>query len=78
MQKIYVRLLEEGTTVYRQVLALQLSDSTFVISDSNEFDAGDEVWEFPPGSIVIVEAVEIGGSRRLLATRLAPLVQTKQ
>jgi len=71
MQEIYVRLLGEGTTVYRPVKAIENVDSTFTIVGEDDINCDDEEWEFRPGSRVIVKSVEIGGNMRLLASRLA-------
>ena len=48
---IYVRLLNEGTEVWRPVEAEVLGDDCFKIVSENT-DPNDETWEFPPGSIV--------------------------
>lgn len=47
----YVRLLGEGTDVYRPVQLERLSDGIFVVQEKF-YDPDDEKWEFPPGSIV--------------------------
>ena len=49
---IYVRLLDEGTSVYRPVLAQNLGKGLFQIISKN---SDDEVWEFETGSIFIGE-----------------------
>jgi hypothetical protein len=52
MSIVYVRLLEEGTDVYRPVPAEQISPEVFVLSSQEV--PGDEVWEYPPGTRVKV------------------------
>lgn len=45
---IYVKLLDEGTDVWRPVPATELSDGTFQLGEPNDYDPDAEVWEFPP------------------------------
>nr|WP_294795503.1 hypothetical protein [uncultured Mucilaginibacter sp.] len=49
---IYVRLLDEGTEVYRPVDALHIGDMRYQILGHDIYDLNDEKWEFPPGSCV--------------------------
>jgi hypothetical protein len=50
METIYIKLLDEGTEVWRPVKAKRLTESTFLIINQNiEFD---EKWEFYPNQIV--------------------------
>ena len=44
---VYVRLLDEGTDVWRPVQAAVLPDGTFRLGEP-EADNAAEVWEFPP------------------------------
>jgi len=63
--KIYVALLEEGTDVWRPVMAKQITDKSFLIL--GEVPA-EESWEFAPGSQVRCEEhVFSGGERGLVA-----------
>jgi len=67
-QIIYVRLLNEGTAVFRPVLSQELRPMVFVLG-ADEYDPNDEEWEYPPGTLVCVEAHEFeGGLRRLLVS----------
>jgi hypothetical protein len=53
---IYVRLLDEGTEVSRPTQAVDLGDGLFSLLATPDYDPIDEIWEFPPGSVVrIVE-----------------------
>jgi hypothetical protein len=52
MSIVYVRLLEEGTEVYRPVSAERLSSKIFVLSSQKAPE--DEVWEYAPGTKVRV------------------------
>jgi hypothetical protein len=61
---VYVRLLDEGTDVFRPVSAQLVRDSTYLLGGENIFDPEDEHWEFPPGTTVNVEARRKGTRRR--------------
>jgi hypothetical protein len=50
---IYVRLLGEGTDVWRPVAATALADGTYILDATPMPD--NEQWEFPAGSRVAVE-----------------------
>jgi hypothetical protein len=45
---VFVRLLEEGTDVWRPVGATALPDGTFELRETDEYDPEAERWEFPP------------------------------
>lgn len=45
---VFVRLLEEGTDVWRPVGATALPDGTFELRETDEYDPEAELWEFPP------------------------------
>jgi len=45
---VYVRLLDEGTDVWRPVQAAALPDGTFRLGEPEADNAAAEVWEFPP------------------------------
>ena len=50
--EIYVRLLEEGTEVFRPTEALTLENGLFRVLATTDYDPENEKWEFPPESIV--------------------------
>jgi hypothetical protein len=50
--RIYIRLLDEGTDVFRPADAVALGEGVFQILPSADYDPEDETWEFPPGSVV--------------------------
>lgn len=50
---VFVRLLDEGTDVWRPVQARRLGDTTYQIADDPVPD--HEAWSFQPGDIVVVE-----------------------
>jgi hypothetical protein len=50
---IYVKLVDEGTEVWRPVSAIRRKDNIFVIASQSV--PADEKWEFLPGDVVVVE-----------------------
>ncbi len=75
MDEIYVKLLNEGTEVYRPVPAQRISDSVYLIGHSATYDAADETWEYPPGSRVQVTPRMLSGELKLVATSVDPSVK---
>ena len=65
--KISVRLLDEGTSVFRPTLALDLRDGLFRILPTSDYDPENETWEFVPGSIVRAEMRASGSGEFLIA-----------
>lgn len=51
MDTIYVKLLDEGTLVWRPVNASKNSNGTYTIADSEDVP-DEEIWEFSPGQSV--------------------------
>ena len=49
---VYVRLLDEGTDVWRPVGATPLPDGTFRLQEPDDYDPNVERWEFPPSTKV--------------------------
>jgi hypothetical protein len=49
---VYVRLLDEGTDVWRPVRAVALPDGSFELDEPEDYDPDAEMWEFPPHSRV--------------------------
>ncbi len=45
---VYVRLMDEGTDVWRPVPANALPDGTFKLTEPDGYDRDTETWEFPP------------------------------
>jgi hypothetical protein len=72
MDEIYVKLLGEGTEVYRPVPATKLGPAVYMISRHATYNSSDETWEFKPGSTVVVEERLLSGKNNLVATRLEP------
>lgn len=52
---IYVALLDEGTDVCRTTLAEPVGSGLYRLLPTADYDPEDEIWEFPPGSIVRCE-----------------------
>ena len=50
---VFVRILDEGTDVWRPVKAVRLGATTYRIADDPVPE--DEAWVFQPGDIVVVE-----------------------
>ena len=50
--EIHIRLLREGTECSRPTQALDLGNGLFKVLPTSGYDPQDEVWEFPPNSIV--------------------------
>jgi hypothetical protein len=49
---IYVRLLDEGTDVFRPSSAIALGGDVYELLRPESYDPEDECWEFEPGSRV--------------------------
>ncbi|MBZ5856407.1 hypothetical protein [Flavihumibacter profundi] len=64
---IYIRLLNEGTIVYRPVPATELEKNVYEVEGLDIYNPEDEIWEFLPGTFVVVEPIEINGVIVLVA-----------
>ena len=65
--EIHIRLLHEGTECSRPTQALELENGLFKVLPTSNYDPEDEVWEFPPDSIVRSEVRQSEGKEFLLA-----------
>jgi hypothetical protein len=65
--ELYVRLLHEGTDCSRPTQAVELGKGLFRVLATPNYDPQDEVWEFPPDSIVRSEVRRSDGKLFLLA-----------
>lgn len=65
--EIHIRLLDEGTECSRPTRALDLGNGLFKVLPTPNYDPADEVWEFPPDSIVRSKVRQSGGKEFLLA-----------
>jgi hypothetical protein len=64
---IYIRLLDEGTDVYRPTQGLMVDDMVFKVLPTEHYDPKDEYWEFPPGKIVRCKKELKNGHELLIA-----------
>jgi hypothetical protein len=69
--RVYVRLLGEGTTVFRPSPAEFLAPDKVRLVAPPDYDPEDEDWEFKPGSVVRVEQRQLEGSEALVAVARA-------
>ena len=68
---VYVRLLDEGTDVYRPTQAELIRGATYRLLPTPDYDPEDEHLEFAPGQLVRCEPVKLHGGERLVARSLA-------
>ena len=68
---VYVRLLDEGTDVFRPTLADRTSDGFYRLRPTGDYDSDDERWEFLPGQVVRCRLIKLHGGERLVALALA-------
>lgn len=68
-KNVYVKLLEEGTVVYRTVLSEKFGskENVFKLGMPLDYDQEDEIWEFSPNTLVIVEEKIVDNEKILLA-----------
>ncbi len=75
---VYVRLLNEGTDVFRPVSSVRYLGKLFRLLKPEDYDAEDEQWEFLPDSIVRCDEKSVGGQMSLIAVELVDgAVETK-
>jgi len=67
---IYVNLLDEGVAVVRPTQGLQLGVDEYEVLPTSDYDPDDELWEFPPGSVVRCIREERDGEIILVAREL--------
>lgn len=68
-KNIYIQLLEEGTKVYRPVPAIEIENNIYEVQGFEIYDLEDEVWEFLPGTYVLVEEQSLDGEYVLVAIK---------
>jgi hypothetical protein len=69
--RVYVRLIGEGTLVFRPSPAEFLESSKVRLVAPPDYDPEDENWEFKPGSVVRVELRLLEGAEEYIAVALA-------
>jgi len=65
--EIHIRLLHEGTECSRPTQAVDLGNGLYKVLPTPNYNPGDEVWEFPPDSIVRSEVRRSEGKAFLIA-----------
>jgi hypothetical protein len=71
MATIYVRLLDEGTDVFRPSAAVALGGDVYELLRPESYDPEDERWEFEPGSRVHALPRQGAEGEYLIAASLA-------
>lgn len=66
---VHVRLLDEGTDVWRPTTARLVGPATYELRPTPDYDAMHETWEFEPGTVVRCEWRDLSGGRCLVALR---------
>ena len=66
---IYIRLLDEGTDVFRPTTAESLASGAFKVMPTPNYDPQGEKWEFVPGSLVECEKRKLEGKEVLVAVK---------
>jgi hypothetical protein len=70
-ETIYIRLLDEGTDVWRPTLGRRVGPMTYEVLPTPNYDPGDEKWEFVPGRVVRCGWQEKSVGPALIASGLA-------
>jgi hypothetical protein len=65
-EQIYIELLDEGTKVYRPVPSIKVDKNVYKVGGFDIYGE-DELWAFPPGTIVYVEKRKISDEILLVA-----------
>lgn len=68
---VYVRLLDEGTDVFRPTLAECMPNGLYRLIATPEYDPDDEHWEFLPDQLVKCQSITLHEGERLVAISLA-------
>ena len=64
--EVYVKLLDEGTDVWRPVPAERQSDGSFRLRQPRSYDPETETWEFPPNTRVKCERRTFSDGKKAL------------
>jgi len=68
---VYVRLLDEGTDVFRPTEAEYSDDGLYRLRPTADYDPADERWEFLPGAMVRCQIMNLYEGERLVVVALA-------
>lgn len=71
MCTIYIRLLDEGTEVFRPAPAELLDEGILKVLPTPDYDPEDERWEFLPGTVVRGVRRTLEGEDVLVAVSLS-------
>ncbi len=74
---VHVRLLDEGTDVWRPTTAVRLADGRFLLLPTDDHDPATESWEFPPGSVVECELRGEASEEMLVVVRFATTTEAQ-
>lgn len=69
--RVFVRLLGEGTEVYRPVAAHSLGQGIYSLAGAADYDPESEEWEFKPGTKVRCQMKTIGNEELMVAVSSA-------
>ena len=69
-KKIYIPLLDEGTSVLRPTQGVVIEKNVFILLEASDYDPEEEKWLFPPGSMVECWEEVSEGERILVARKL--------
>ena len=68
-KKIYIKLLDEGTIVYKPIPSIEIESNIYKVQGHELYDMEDEIWEFPPDTYVLVEERYFSGEKVLVAIK---------
>ena len=71
MRRIYIRLMDEGTEVFRPTDAEVLGGDRFKVLPTHDYDPEDEQWEFVPGTVVSGVHKNLEGEDVLIAVTMS-------
>lgn len=70
--EIHIELLDEGSPVLRPTEGVEEGNGIFRVLPTADYNSEDEIWAFPPGSLVVCERKQLKwGGEIIVATRLA-------
>ena len=65
--EIYIELFEDGSAAYRPTQAIYLGNGKYQVLPTPNYDTDDEIWEFPPGTVIKCEEDLYQGKKYLRA-----------
>jgi hypothetical protein len=73
LEKIYIKLVDEGTEVFLPANAYRLGENLYRIEQSKAYESEDQLWEFSPGAEVYVEPKKLSTGVALVAISQKPV-----